>query len=101
MSYHQSTTKTKKITWLTETLGTMPGENKATGIYWVVSTRRKIKKIAVSLIPLTIMGCSVTSLQCGTDGDSSFVNLNTTPKVLSQNAREMGKLCAFVYDEKE
>ncbi len=47
------------------------------------------------------MGCSVTSLQCGTDGDSSFVNLNTTPQTLSQNSRELARLCAFVYQEEK
>ncbi len=57
------------------------------------------------LIPLAIflalapMGCSVTSLQCGVDGDSSFVNLNTAPKILSQNARNMAELCSFAYDQ--
>ncbi len=44
------------------------------------------------------MGCAVTSLQCGTDGDSSFVNLNTTPSNLSQNTREMKELCSFAYE---
>ncbi len=46
-----------------------------------------------------LMGCSITSLQCGVDGDSSFVNLNTTPQVLSQNARQMAELCGFAYEE--
>jgi len=65
-------------------------------------TNKKTKNTLLMLVILpATMGCSVTSLQCGTDGDSSFVNLNTSPKVLSQNAREMAKLCAFVYDEKE
>ncbi len=44
-------------------------------------------------------GCSVTSLQCGVDGDSSFVNLNTAPNVLSQNARNMAELCSFAHEE--
>lgn len=57
--------------------------------------------LILPVILLATMGCSVTSLQCGTDGDSSFVNLNTTPKVLSQNAREMAKLCSFVYKKEE
>ncbi len=57
-----------------------------------------ILSLIVVLAILLMMGCSVTSLQCGTDGDSSYVNLNTTPKVLSQNARSMSELCAFVYE---
>ncbi len=60
----------------------------------------KIKAGLAVLAILLTMGCSVTSLQCGVDGDSSFVNLNTTPKVLSQNARTMGELCSFAYEVK-
>jgi len=58
-------------------------------------------KIMLLLLAATMGACSVTSLQCGTDGDSSFVNLNTTPKVLSQNTRNMAELCSFAYDELE
>jgi hypothetical protein len=57
------------------------------------------KTLALVLFPALLMGCSVTSLQCGTDGDSSFINLNTTPKLLSQNARTMAELCSFAYDQ--
>ncbi len=52
-----------------------------------------------ALFLLLLAGCSVTSLQCGTDGDSSFINLNTTPKILSQNARTMAELCSFAYQQ--
>ncbi len=57
----------------------------------------------ISLLLLAAMmgGCSVTSLQCSTDGDSSYVNLQTTPKVISQNARSMADLCSFAYDDTE
>jgi len=55
--------------------------------------------VLVLLVLALSMGCSVTSLQCGVDGDSSFVNLNTTPKVLSQNARNLAMLCGFSYDQ--
>ncbi len=61
---------------------------------------KKIKLLLVNLFGLALMGCSVTSLQCGVDGDSSFVNLNTTPQNLSQNTRQMAELCSFAYDEK-
>jgi len=59
------------------------------------------KKITLLLLGALMAACSVTSLQCGTDGESSFVTLNTTPKVLSQNARNMATLCSFAYDEAE
>lgn len=55
----------------------------------------RTKLLAIFFLMLPLMGCSVTSLQCGVDGDSSFVNLNTAPKVLSQNARTMAELCSF------
>jgi len=58
-----------------------------------------MKKL-LPLVPfLTLMGCSVTSLQCGVDGDSSFVNLNTSPATLSQTSRQMAELCGFAYEE--
>jgi len=66
-----------------------PGENSVLGA----------KIVLILLLAATVGACSATSLQCGTDGDSSFVNLNTTPKVLSQNARNMADLCSFAYDE--
>lgn len=62
---------------------------------------KKLKTSAAILFAASVMGCSVTSLQCGVDGDSSYVNLNTTPKILSQNARNMATLCAFAYEELE
>ncbi len=61
----------------------------------------KNKLLIISLLTLlaAMMGaCTATSLQCGTDGDSSFVTLVTTPKILSQNARTMGELCSFAYE---
>jgi len=60
---------------------------------------KTLKNLSLALAFTSLMGCSVTSLQCGVDGDSSFVNLNTTPKVLSQNARNMAELCGFSYDK--
>jgi len=60
---------------------------------------KKIKLTSLVLFLALLMGCSVTSLRCGTDGDSSFVNLNTNQETLSQNSREMASLCAFAYQE--
>ncbi len=58
------------------------------------------QKLQITLVIslLAVMGCSVTSLQCGVDGDSSFVNLNSTPANLSQNTRNMAELCSFAYE---
>ncbi len=60
---------------------------------------RQAAMLSGVLFFLTLVGCSVTSLQCGVDGDSSFVNLNTTPAQLSQNSRNMAELCSFAYEE--
>ncbi len=50
---------------------------------------------------LELVGCSVTSLQCGVDGDSSYVNLNSTPTSISQNTRNMAELCSFAYNQED
>ncbi len=55
------------------------------------------KKLMTFLLLASLMGCSAMSLQCGVDGDSSYVNLNATPKTLSQDARTMAELCGFSY----
>ena len=43
-------------------------------------------------------GCSATSLRCGVDGDSSFVELYNVPQNFSQNVRTYGELCGFAYE---
>lgn len=51
------------------------------------------------LIALAMLsGCSATSLRCGVDGESSFVELYGTPQHMSQNMRQMGELCGFAYE---
>ncbi len=66
-------------------------------------TNRPLVKTPILIIAgilfTALMGCSVTSLQCGVDGDSSFVNLNTTPQIMSQNWRNMAAICGFAYEE--
>lgn len=57
------------------------------------------KLITAGILFTALMGCSVTSLQCGVDGDSSYVNLNSTPSTISQNSRNLAELCSFAYDE--
>jgi len=61
----------------------------------------KLKILLVAFLVGSLIGCSVTSLQCGVDGDTSYVNLNTAPKILSQNARNMAELCSFAYDQEQ
>ena len=61
---------------------------------------KKQIKAAAQLVLVAALGtgCSVTSLQCGVDRDSSYINLNTTPTTFPQNARSMAELCAFAYE---
>jgi hypothetical protein len=51
---------------------------------------------ALSLALLS--GCSATSLRCGVDGESSFVELYGAPQHMSQNTRQFGELCGFAYE---
>jgi hypothetical protein len=43
-------------------------------------------------------GCSATSLRCGVDADSSFVELYNVPQNFSQNIRSYSELCGFAYE---
>jgi len=56
----------------------------------------KLKLLLVLLLPAWT-GCAATSLQCGVDGDSSYINLNTTPQAVAQTARTLAELCSFNY----
>lgn len=43
-------------------------------------------------------GCSVTSLRCGVDGDTSYVDLVNVPQDLASQARYFTDLCGFAYE---
>lgn len=50
---------------------------------------------------LSLTGCgaiSATSLRCGTDGATSYVEVVSAPQSLSQNTRALSELCAFAYE---
>jgi len=85
-------------------------------LYWLGDTKHLAKKLKKSedmfkyimralfiftlvCLLLASLGCSVTSLQCGVDGDSSYVNLNSTPSTISENSRNLAELCGFAYEE--
>ncbi len=61
----------------------------------------QIIKITPLILVGGMLGCSATSLQCGVDGDSSYVNLISTPEIISQNSRNLGELCGFAQEEPE
>lgn len=55
-------------------------------------------KLILIFLLISLAGCSATSLRCGTDGDSSFVELYNLPQDLSANARNFKELCSFAYE---
>lgn len=59
-------------------------------------------KLTLTLLTLSILsGCgaiSATSLRCGTDGSTSYVEVVSAPQSLSQNTRALSELCAFAYE---
>lgn len=53
---------------------------------------------------LSLAGCgafSATTLRCGTDGASSYVEVASAPQALSSNVRALSELCAFAYEEND
>jgi uncharacterized protein YceK len=58
-------------------------------------------KYLIVLICLCLSGCgaiSATTLRCGTDGSTSYVEVASAPQSLSQNTRALAELCAFAYE---
>ena len=63
-----------------------------------------MKKILLIALCGALGGCgalSATSLRCGTDEDSSYVEVVSAPQSLSQNTRALAELCAFAYSQTE
>lgn len=58
-----------------------------------------MKKIILLITITTLSGCSATSLRCGTDGESSFVDLVNVPQDISSQSRYFAELCSFAYQE--
>ncbi len=65
--------------------------------------KQKNKKNKISLLLLlaatTMAASCATTLQCGTDGESSYIELKTSTKTLNQMTRNMAELCSFAYVE--
>lgn len=59
------------------------------------------KRLFVCLSLAVLGGCSATSLRCGTDGESSFVDLVNVPQDISSQSRYFAELCAFNFSESE
>lgn len=48
---------------------------------------------------LAVSGCSAQTLRCGTDGESSYVELVNVPQDLTAQVRHYRDLCGFNYQE--
>ena len=49
---------------------------------------------------LLVSGCgalSATSLRCGVDGDTSYVEIVSAPQSIANNTRALSELCGFSY----
>ena len=57
-----------------------------------------IRKGIFLAVLASLAGCSATSLRCGVDADSSFVELYNVPQNFSQNIRSYSELCGFAYE---
>lgn len=58
-------------------------------------------KFCLTLALFSLSGCgafSATTLRCGTDGNSSYVEVVSAPQSVSSSTRALGELCAFAYE---
>lgn len=57
--------------------------------------------LIILAVPLALPGCSsfgATTLRCGVDGESSFVELVNMPQSVSTESRYYADLCGFAYE---
>jgi hypothetical protein len=61
----------------------------------------KFTRLTVALLlAITLTGCgafSATTMRCGTDKDSSYVEIGSAPQSIAQNTRALAELCGFAY----
>ncbi len=57
-----------------------------------------LKKLTLIFLCALVASCSATSLRCGTDGESSYVDLVNLPQDISANSRYYAALCSFAYE---
>lgn len=60
-----------------------------------------MKIIVLLLACFSFVGCgaiSATALRCGTDGESSYLELTSAPQNIASNTRAIGEMCAFAYE---
>ncbi len=55
-----------------------------------------MKLTIILLVILTsTMGCTSSLLQCGVDGDSSYVTVNAQKALITEGGRNLAELCNF------
>lgn len=61
-----------------------------------------MRKVAFVLVgSIVLSGCgamSATTLRCGTDGESSYVEVTSAPQAVSSSTRALSELCSFAYE---
>lgn len=60
-----------------------------------------MKIVVLFLCVFALSGCgafSATTLRCGTDGDSSYLEYVSAPQSVASNTRAIGQMCAFAYE---
>jgi len=63
-----------------------------------------LRILLVMLLVFSAAGCgafSATTLRCGTDGESSYVEVLSAPQAISANVRALSELCAFAYESED
>ena len=63
-----------------------------------------MKFVCVGILCVLLTGCgaiSATTLRCGVDGDSSYLELVSAPQNVSGTTRAIGEMCAFAYEGDE
>ncbi len=60
-----------------------------------------MKKIIIVLLAVSLSGCSATSLRCGVDGDSTYLEMVSMPQDLGPFSRNVASMCGFAYDQPE
>ena len=60
-----------------------------------------VKNPVAVAVSLALTGCSVTTLRCATDDESSFVELINIPQDIGGQSRYFRDLCSFAYEGDE
>lgn len=60
---------------------------------------RNIKIVMFFSLASLLSACSATGLRCGTDGDSSYVELVGAPQHIASSTRAFSELCGFAYEK--